>query len=427
MTNAPEDRKTHVARLVGTNRNGDVLNDMWVDVERVDEFEITTQTSSPELNIENQWQEVQIKLRWRDDPNGKNYSPEDDLSSDDEDNGRVHEIIKICDPQNTADLTDPDEWVPVKSIVRINMNQQGAGDSQKRFVASAVEAKGREVDPRRFYHYDTNIDSAAQAAFDHGARAFVVKGSNYQRDDSTKDVGQYVEHEIIDHLIKNINDQTYSTGGDNQEVQLGLKNQYLIDESDPAKLDKVGPNNINPPYRLDPFQNIVNVKLSSDAIVVFLNSDGLGGQLDLELLIDVKMIKDTSEIYFFDGDFFGTAYRVSPAGKSPFVKMKLHGDSGATVSAYVFATNSDRDHGMQRAIDGATAIRRAPDIVAGDKLGPEGLLWSVTLFGYPASAVVNWKLRRGEHRRDKNPQNIIVQCYPLGVAPSHIDAPSCST
>ena len=125
MTNAPEDRKTHVVRLTGTNRNGDVLNDIWVDVERIDQFEITTQTSLPEFNIENQWQEVQINLLWRDDPNGNNYSPEDDLSSDDEDNGRVHEIRKICDPQNTADLADPDEWVPVKSIVSINMNQQG--------------------------------------------------------------------------------------------------------------------------------------------------------------------------------------------------------------------------------------------------------------------------------------------------------------
>ena len=86
-------------------------------------------------------------------------------------------------------------------------------------MAAAVEAKGREVDPRRIYHYDANIDSDAQAAFDRGARAFVVQGSDYQRDDSTKDVGQYVEHEIIDHLLKNVNDEIYSTGGDNQEVQ----------------------------------------------------------------------------------------------------------------------------------------------------------------------------------------------------------------
>ena len=266
MTNAPENRKTHVARLTGTNSNGDVLEDVWVDVERIDQFEITTQTSLPQFNIENQWQEVQINLLWRDDPNGDNYSPEDDLSSDDEQNGRVHEIIKVCDPQNTDDLEHPDEWVPIKTIKHITMVQTGIGDSQKRFVAEAVDAKGRKVNPRRIYHYDANIDDDATAAFDAGAKAYVVQGSDYQRDDSTKDEDQYAEHEVILHLLKNVNDETYSTGGDNQEVQLGLKNQYLIDESEPAKLDEVGPNGWNPPYRLDPFQNIINCSFGGLAV-----------------------------------------------------------------------------------------------------------------------------------------------------------------
>ena len=51
-----------------------------------------------------------------------------------------------------------------------------------------------------------------------------------------------------------------------RKYKLGLKNQYLIDESDPAQFDQVGPNNINPPYRLDPFQNIINVNLGGLAV-----------------------------------------------------------------------------------------------------------------------------------------------------------------
>jgi hypothetical protein len=273
VTKAPEKRKTHVVRLTGTNSDGAVLNDIWVDVERIDEMEIVTQTSLPQFNIENQWQEVNIKLRWRDDPNGDNYSPENDLGSDDEENGRVHEIIRVCDPETNDDLENPSEWVPVKTIKHMAVTQQDIGDSQKRFVARTLEAKGRKVDPRRMYHYDTNIDSDAQAAFDadNSLRAYVVQGSNYQRDDGSKDQGQYVEHEIIMYLTKNINEETFSTGGDNQEVELRLDkgNQYLIDQSEPAQLNKVGPNGWNPPYRLDPFQNIINCQFGGLAVEFF--------------------------------------------------------------------------------------------------------------------------------------------------------------
>jgi hypothetical protein len=258
MTNAPTFRKTHVVRLLGTNSNGDVLQDIWVDVERIDQMTIRTQTSLPQFNFENQYQEVNIQLKWRDDPNGDNYIAEDDLSAD-AGTARVHEIIKVCDPEATSDFENPDEWVPVKTIKHIDMNQKGVGISQKRFVAESINAD-RKVNPRRFDHYDTNIDADAQAAFDGdpSLKAYVVPGANYQRDDASKDDSQYVEHEVIEHLEKHINAEAFSSGGHDQGVQLRLKNQYLIDESEPAQLAKTGPDGRNPPYRLDPFQNIIN-------------------------------------------------------------------------------------------------------------------------------------------------------------------------
>ena len=277
MTNAPETRNTHVVRLVGTNANGDVLQDIWVDVERIDQMAITTQTSLPSSFTNNQWQEVFIRLIWRDDPTDKDlYIPEDKLDADqDQNTGRVHEIVKVCSPDED-DLAKPSEWVAIKTITHIDMRYSDL-DAQKRFleVAKIVDAKGRKVDPRRIYHYDTNMDDKAQAAFDADAtlKAYVTVGHDitgenegYKRDDSTKDEDDYVEHEIIESLGRIDSDNFYSTGGQFQEVQFNLFNQYLIDESDPAKLDKNGPNDVNPPYRLDPFQNIINVNWGGLAV-----------------------------------------------------------------------------------------------------------------------------------------------------------------
>ena len=186
MTNAPKGRKTHVVRLVGTNKDGDVLQNVWVDVERIDQLTIRTQTSLPQFNIENQYQEVGIKLKWRDDPqNADTYIAEDDLSAD-AGTGRKHEIVKVCSPDED-DLKNPSEWVAVKTIVHIDMDQQGIGTSQKRFIAEAVDAKARKVSKRRMYHYDTNIDDDAQSAFDDDEtlKAYVVAGKDYTRDNST--------------------------------------------------------------------------------------------------------------------------------------------------------------------------------------------------------------------------------------------------
>ena len=169
----------------------------------------------------------------------------------------------------------------VKTIVHIDMDQKGIGTSQKRFVAESLDAQ-RKVNPRRIFHYDTSIDQAAQSAFNGNAtlKAYVAKGKDYQRDDSTKEEGQYVEHEVVKRLEKHINAEAWSSGGDNQQVQLRLRNQYLINESVDATLDKLGPNNRNPPYRIDPFQNIVNVRFRTLYLVVTIdggNSSFSGG------------------------------------------------------------------------------------------------------------------------------------------------------
>src|SRR5580765_121223 len=261
MTNAPEKRKTHVTRLVGTNKAGDRLEDIWVDVERIDAFTVRTQVSIPQWLIENMFQEVEIKFKWRDDPNGDDYDEEGETKETDN-----HKILKVCSPDED-DLENPKEWVSIKVLKRINMDQKDVGDSQKRFMYRTDRAS-RKVEQRRMYHYDTNIDDDATSAFDadNSLKAYVVSGSDYERDNNTKDKDDYVEHEVIFHLEKHENHEAYATGGDNQGVQLRMKNQYLIDESEEAKLEEHGEDGIDPPYRMDPYQNIINCSFGGLAV-----------------------------------------------------------------------------------------------------------------------------------------------------------------
>lgn len=278
MTNAPRSRKTHITRIVGTNRDGERLDHIWVDVERMDIVK-----SAMQIPPHFQWQGVQRKLRWCDDPDGDDYSPTGPSS-------RLTEVVKVCDPE-TEDVDDPDEWVPVR-VIRGMRSRGGSSELQgqgfmDRFVKLVTDAdleSSRVVEFRRIPHYDTNIDDLAQAAFDadQSRKEYVVPGELYVKT-GVKDEDQYVEHEVITFLKHK---------GNNRDVdglgrQTKLRNQYLIDESDPASFEIVGSKGFNPPYRLDPFQNIVNCQFSPRVYVVITaaKSDyATAGQDGVEIL-----------------------------------------------------------------------------------------------------------------------------------------------
>lgn len=266
MTNAPSTRQTHVIRIAGTNKNGDVLQDIWADVERIDIQKSVTQT------LDNNWQGHQRKHLWMDDPDADNYI---------DDNGnpaRVTEIVKVCSPDET-NIDDPELWIPIRVIksmksTGVSNNITGLG-TQSGFHTGMDDIDPtittRVVEVRKIVHYDTTIDDAAQAAFDADPTrtAYVVPGDQYFKIDgvtystgtgtgTTKDDSQFVNHEIITYLKHRFNEVDVNVG-----LQTKLLNQYLIDESDaPDYGTVVGATGINPPYRLDPWQNIINVKLT---------------------------------------------------------------------------------------------------------------------------------------------------------------------
>lgn len=255
MTNAPKSRKTHVVRILGTNKAGDVLDGMWLDVERIDEFTIRTQKTE----VSNRRQEVRIRLKWRDNPKLADYEPEGNAATKSK---RMHKILKVSDPE-AGNFENPDEWVPIR-VSRILRFKDSSKIKQKHFKEAGQQGKQsgiRKVVPRRIIHYDTNIDATADAVFAKGAKAYVVKGEDYTRDGTSGDDGQYVEHDIILRLPRKDSKYLQSSGRD-QETNFRPKNQYLIDESKEAKLKDTGLNGINPPYRLDPFQTIINVQLA---------------------------------------------------------------------------------------------------------------------------------------------------------------------
>lgn len=254
MTDAPETRKTHITRLLGTNKNGDVLQHIWVDLERIEA------TKSATKDADGFWQGVQRKFLWSDDPdNGDEYSEEGTPS-------RNTDVVKVCSPDE-EDVNNPEEFVKIRVIKSLKSSGgDGRGQNYMDRLLNDELSAARVVKARRIVHYDTNIDDEAQAAFDADPtrKAFVVPGHRYEKDTNTKDDDQYVEHEIIEYFKSRVANNSVDDGADVRNgLQTKLFNQYLIDGSDEAELDVTGENGINPPYRLDPYQNIVNVNFSS--------------------------------------------------------------------------------------------------------------------------------------------------------------------
>jgi len=257
MTNAPESRKTHVIRILGTNKAGDILPDIWADVERIDEAKTVHETA------ETSFQGTVKRLKWSDDPDKDDYNPDGTPS-------RKLTIVKVCSPDE-PDQSDPEQWIPIPVIDK-RRSQIGDQGKVEKFINDR-KTSARIVKQRRILHYDTNIDDKAQAAFDAdpARKVFVVTGDQYTRDDSTKDDSQFLEHEVITFWKSQETEDTGSGQGGDQGKQVKLLNQYLIDESDPAKLEIVGTDGFNPPWRLDPYQNIVNVQFSGQLLLVWFS------------------------------------------------------------------------------------------------------------------------------------------------------------
>lgn len=410
-TNKPDSRETHITRIFGTNKNGDRLDDVWVDVERID-----VEKGAMQVPPDMQWQGYQRRFRWCDDPNSDDYDPDGTPS-------RKMEIIKVCDPEQ-GDVDDPEEWVPVKVIrglrprVETGMASNG-GTAMERFLSSLgsedQDATARIVEVRKIVHCDTNVDDEIQAAAsaDAGLLEYVIPSEQYVKNQSTKDDGQYVEHEIITYLKHKGNAAELSGIG----RQTKLLNEYLIDDSDAPDGKVVGAYGLNPPYRLDPYQNIINVNWSRTVLVCF-QPVGNSNTMRIELTSDKAKV-------MFEGN-------LSPSGVSPVhgVIVKLPANVGTFAKVTMQGSIGDTSAGGGwpgqmltwtcpfDASDPEGSVLAVRKIAGGSGIDVPGVLFCTLTPVLPPGSTLIWKSALAPHKKPSRGK--MVQCYPISVTPNSI-------
>ena len=268
FTPVPSGRKVHYTRIFGTNKKEEILTEMWVDMERFDKWSTTTQRHG-------QWQEVDYKFRWFDKPD----DPDPPKS-------RKTKIVKVIDrelyprPTDPDQPDDPDEWIPIDVVTRFEA-RRGDEVIEYRLVSEKARDDQRTIKWRRIVHYDTNVDDKAEkaAAADPTLKKYYIEAKEYERDGSTQDKGQWAETEVVlkhrDLASGLTGYQAVQTGelipapsvsaGADQEVEHKFNSQYLLDNAEASELPD---HPADTQHVIDPFQNIVNIQLSSPEVAV---------------------------------------------------------------------------------------------------------------------------------------------------------------
>lgn len=246
----PTTRKMHIVRIFGKKRNGDRNGDIWVDLVRFDELGMKLEGEA--LHSSQQYtnrQDTTMKFKWPDTDGTELDTTVPGFS-------RLTRILKICSPSE-KDFKDPDEWVPVHVIRTIRHDAAGSG-TQRKLMDTFSEKNRKTWKNRRFVHYDTSIDDAAKQAFDEGFDVYRTTTDQYEIIEDSKSDDDYIEHQVAEEFENQMTHHWVDTFGDDLKNTVKLKQQYLVDFSVEAKMEETGEFDKNPPWVLDPFQNIIN-------------------------------------------------------------------------------------------------------------------------------------------------------------------------
>jgi hypothetical protein len=251
-------RKTHIKRIY---KNDDPDTGLWVDIERIDELTYTSGTGFAQ-------QEKVWTFDW------SSFSP----------NGEGVTKKKIQDPNDDSDPNDPDAAVievPIRGQIVVT---QGAKEQYQQYTHFFVNDKtntSRTTHSRRVYHYDVPDDR-------------LDENKNPPRDPQEylnalgdKDDTQYLEVEILDEFLTNENENRDAHG--QLKPSAWQEKRWLVNNaSDTLLHDRDGDTSkdfatknpadgkIDPPWRLDPLQNIINVGLG-DPYKLVMFRQGLRG------------------------------------------------------------------------------------------------------------------------------------------------------
>ena len=241
----------HVIRILGTNKNGDVLRELWVDVLRVDEWAATD-------HLHGTWQKTVYRHFWNDDPDKGDATGNP---------SRKTTKVKIVPPD--GNLTDPEEFIEVRISDVLTFLRHGLkGVKGQKVKVRQDNVNGRDArstSTRRVVHYDTNIDDEANAAFDAdpSRSVYVVSYDKYEKLQDTKDTGQYLEVEVPTKFSSLASGLSGTGRGDDQGEVYKLYNQFIVEQTDESQGGTVGANSINPPWRLDTTQFVINVQFKT--------------------------------------------------------------------------------------------------------------------------------------------------------------------
>jgi hypothetical protein len=244
-------RKTHIKRIY---KNDDPDTGLWVDIERIDELTYTSGTGFAQ----------QTKV-WTFDWSG--FDP----------NGEGVTKKKIQDPNDNTDPKDPAAAVievPVRDQLVVTQGANAQYQQYTHFFANDASNSSRETHSRRVYHYDVPDDQ-------------LDENKNPPRDTQDylnalgdKDSSQYLEVEILDAFTTNENENRDSHG--RLKPSAWQEKRWLVanasdvllrdrdgDISNDSAIKNPADGIIDPPWRLDPLQNIVNVGMDPYKLVLF--------------------------------------------------------------------------------------------------------------------------------------------------------------
>jgi hypothetical protein len=405
---ADDGRRSHVVRIY---KDDDPGSGVWVDVERVDK--LTFETGSGLL-----YEKYIFNYDW------SVFDPEDP---------NTVEKKEIKNP-NDDSLTIK---VPIRRVATLEAGNGLTYQRASHIYGNDPDNLTRVAHTRRVDHYDipdNALDQDKQPPPDPTDYINAV-------DLNSKDDGQYIEVEVIARFI--------STSGAGLTWQkhiwnLGLANDPLLQFGNDDWLAQLDSNesdtsDVDPPWRLDPLQNIVNISWGADVIVVFVAASPFETQpaatytpkVDDNGKESAKYLSSWNTPYSSGGlmpGFPSTAYRVSSSAGEfiTSVAPRFENDSGLGfwIDCFVFAVDgSSQDSGLQRAIDGTHLIESAIYLTshtAGEgelasDMAPPGLLWAIETGQMQSGQSITWKIRHGPHRNDgfTDPPDSMTQVYPL--------------
>jgi hypothetical protein len=354
----PDQRRTHVKRFLAKTRgdDGEIVDvqGVWLDVQR-------RETMQMEEGSGFEYQQTIVELQHYDDESGEQPNK-----------ARVSHILKVV-PPDEDDPDNPSLWWEIEVSDEITVRDADV-EIKRRFDNSKNNETRREhVELRRVSHSDTPYDDDPK--YDNGG---IIQG--YEKTPDTKDEGQYLDVEIIRNFSFDEfqpNKRLTPPWEFSQRTDVKLNNDDLIEDSDPIPADQnYEDDDINPPYRLDPFQNIVNMQYSPPERPVIGRSLYVGTGGDATSFTEVSNDKGESWETGF-GDRTSTAASglgLTVAGKGKHVVFGKPKDGAPCFIRATIFDFGDPDHPDQK-------------IQRGVSDGDGGLKWS-TVATVPADGRV---------------------------------------